>query len=111
MPIYEYKCTGCDELFEIKQSFNDKPVTVCHLCGKEARRVFKPAPIIFKGSGFYVTDHAKKDKENKPENKKNLEKSTSSTEPVSDSAGTDNGIKKNTSDKNPVNKKEEGSGS
>jgi putative FmdB family regulatory protein len=74
MPIYEYKCSKCNEDFEIKQSFNDKPVTVCHRCGSEARRVFRPAPIIFKGSGFYVTDHAK-DSEKKSETRKNGHKS------------------------------------
>jgi putative FmdB family regulatory protein len=59
MPIYEYKCTKCSECFEVKQSYHDKPSTVCHLCGGKVQRVFKPVPIMFKGSGFYVTDHAK----------------------------------------------------
>jgi putative FmdB family regulatory protein len=59
MPVYEYKCTKCSECFEVKQSFHDKPSTVCHLCGGKVRRLFKPVPIVFKGSGFYVTDNAK----------------------------------------------------
>jgi len=78
MPVYEYKCSKCHESFEIKQSFHDKPVTVCHRCGSEARRVFRPAPIIFKGSGFYVTDHAK-DKEKKTESRRNGHKETPAT--------------------------------
>ncbi len=57
MPIYEYECGSCQHRFELKQSFNDKPQAACPKCKKKARRVFHPAPIIFKGSGFYVTDH------------------------------------------------------
>lgn len=58
MPIYEYKCDRCSGYFEMKQSFDAKPYAVCHICGGEARRIFKPVPIVFKGSGFYVTDHS-----------------------------------------------------
>jgi putative FmdB family regulatory protein len=57
MPIYDYKCERCDACFEVKQSYDDKPVVTCHVCGGEARRQFSPVPIVFKGSGFYVTDH------------------------------------------------------
>ncbi len=57
MPIYEYECGSCQHRFELKQSFNAKPKAACPKCKKPARRVFHPAPIIFKGSGFYVTDH------------------------------------------------------
>jgi putative FmdB family regulatory protein len=57
MPIYEYKCDNCSFEFEKKQAFNDEPRSVCQKCGGEARRVFSPVPIFFKGPGFYVTDH------------------------------------------------------
>ena len=57
MPIYEYRCMTCGCNFEIKQGFDTEPFSVCPRCQKEARRIFRPAPIIFKGSGFYVTDH------------------------------------------------------
>lgn len=57
MPIYEYECGGCHHRFELKQSFSAKPEAACPKCKKKSRRVFHPAPIIFKGSGFYVTDH------------------------------------------------------
>jgi len=57
MPIYEYECVSCRHRFEVRQSFHDKPQAACPQCKKKARRVFHPAPIIFKGSGFYVTDH------------------------------------------------------
>jgi putative FmdB family regulatory protein len=59
MPIYEYECIHCRHRFEVKQSFKDKPEAECPECQAIARRVFHPTPIIFKGSGFYVTDHRK----------------------------------------------------
>ncbi len=59
MPIYEYECSKCSHRFEMKQGFDDKPEAACPQCREIARRVFHPAPIIFKGSGFYVTDHRK----------------------------------------------------
>lgn len=59
MPIYEYECLHCGHHFDVKQGFHDKPQAECPQCQKKAKRVFHPAPIIFKGSGFYVTDHRK----------------------------------------------------
>ena len=59
MPIYEYECTQCQHRFELRQGFHDKPRAECPQCKKKAKRVFHPSPIIFKGSGFYVTDHRK----------------------------------------------------
>jgi len=57
MPIYEYKCTSCGFSFEERQGFDAEPVCICPRCQNEARRLFRPAPIIFKGKGFYVTDY------------------------------------------------------
>jgi putative FmdB family regulatory protein len=57
MPIYEYECGRCHHRFEVKQGFKDQPQAKCPQCQETARRVFHPTPIIFKGSGFYVTDH------------------------------------------------------
>ncbi len=67
MPIYEYECGKCQHRFEVKQSFKDKPEAACPQCRGTARRVFHPTPIIFKGKGFYVTDHrpSRKDGEGK----------------------------------------------
>ncbi|MFC1873512.1 FmdB family zinc ribbon protein [Chloroflexota bacterium] len=56
MPIYEYECGDCSFRFEKKQGFDDTPVAVCPECGGKVHRVFSPLPIIFKGSGFYITD-------------------------------------------------------
>ena len=57
MPVYEYQCTVCDHNFELRQGFDSEPICACPQCENQARRLFKPAPIIFKGSGFYVTDY------------------------------------------------------
>jgi len=57
MPRYDYECDSCADVFEVKQGFDDEPVAECPKCRSTARRIFTPVPIIFKGSGFYVTDH------------------------------------------------------
>lgn len=59
MPIYEYECTSCNVRFERQQSVHDAPVKDCPECAGTTRRVFHPVGIIFKGSGFYVTDNRK----------------------------------------------------
>jgi putative FmdB family regulatory protein len=56
MPTYQYRCLNCNLLFELKQSFNDKPIADCPSCHGIARRLFSAVPIIFNGPGFYVTD-------------------------------------------------------
>jgi putative FmdB family regulatory protein len=56
MPTYRYRCLNCNLQFELKQSFNDKPIADCPSCHGIARRIFSPVPIIFNGPGFYVTD-------------------------------------------------------
>ena len=59
MPIYEYACGSCGHRFERKQRFSDEPIAVCPECGSSVRRVLHPAGVIFKGSGWYVTDSRK----------------------------------------------------
>jgi len=59
MPIYQYACSKCNTNFELRQGFNDDSVAACPKCKGEAKRRFVPVPIIFKGSGFYVTDSRK----------------------------------------------------
>lgn len=56
MPTYEYACKKCGERLEVMQSFSDKPLTRHKTCGGELQKVYHPAGLIFKGSGFYVTD-------------------------------------------------------
>jgi putative FmdB family regulatory protein len=56
MPTYEYACLQCGEHVEVYQSFTDEPLSVCPNCGGQLRKVFHPAGILFRGSGFYKTD-------------------------------------------------------
>ena len=61
MPLYEYECESCGERFELIRKFSDLPVDVCARCGKgPVTRLFSSPAIQFKGSGFYITDYAKK---------------------------------------------------
>ncbi len=58
MPIYTYRCEDCGVQFERNQKFSDAPLTRCPECGKKSlRKVYTPVGIVFKGSGFYATDH------------------------------------------------------
>jgi putative FmdB family regulatory protein len=58
MPTYAYGCQNCGSEFEKVQKFTDKPVSKCPVCGKgPVRRLMQPAAIVFKGSGWYATDH------------------------------------------------------
>jgi len=73
MPTYEYKCNACDHTFEAFQSITEEPVKICPACGEEKvqRLISAGAGLLFKGSGFYITDYrsasykndAKKDSE------------------------------------------------
>lgn len=56
MPLYDYQCSKCGNVTEVRHGFNDTYTEACAACGGELQRVFNPAPIVFKGSGFYVTD-------------------------------------------------------
>lgn len=60
MPIYEYQCDTCSHKFEVKQSMKDDPIAACERCGKPVRRIISSSGIMFKGSGWYVTDYSNK---------------------------------------------------
>ena len=58
MPVYTYRCSNCGVQFEKQQSFSDQSLIRCPECGKRAlKKVYLPVGIVFKGSGFYATDH------------------------------------------------------
>ena len=63
MPIYEYRCTQCQETVEVMQKVSDPPLTTCTACSGPLVRVISPSGLIFKGSGWYVTDYSDKGKE------------------------------------------------
>ncbi len=60
MPLYEYKCDACGATFEMIQRFSDPPVEKCRVCGGPVHKLLSAPAIQFKGSGWYVTDYAKK---------------------------------------------------
>jgi putative FmdB family regulatory protein len=60
MPLYEYECGRCKHRFELIQKFSDKKVRKCPECGGRVERLISAPAIRFKGTGWYVTDYAKK---------------------------------------------------
>src|SRR5205823_10892602 len=56
VPTYTYTCTACNDIIEKRQSFSDPPLTTCEQCGGTLRKVIHPVGIVFKGSGWYITD-------------------------------------------------------
>lgn len=56
MPTYSYRCTGCDDAFDVQQSFTDDSLTECPACGGRLRKLFGTVGVTFNGSGFYRTD-------------------------------------------------------
>jgi putative FmdB family regulatory protein len=89
MPVYTYRCESCGVQFERHQSFQDAPLKTCPECRKKSlKKVITPTRIIFKGSGFYATDHrspsggksstGSKTAESKPEKKEESSSTTTS---------------------------------
>jgi putative FmdB family regulatory protein len=59
LPLYDYQCKQCQKVTEVRHGFKDVYGEACPACGGELSRVFNPAGIVFKGSGFYITDSRK----------------------------------------------------
>lgn len=74
MPIYEYLCEKCSHQFELIQKFSDPPVTECPECKGNLRKLISSPGIMFKGSGWYVTDYSNKMKSNNPDKEPSKEK-------------------------------------
>ncbi len=99
MPVYSYRCDHCGVQFDQKQKFSDEPLKVCPECGQpKLRKLFLPVGIVFKGSGFYATDHRS------PSGQKSVSKSD-----TSESQGTVEGSEKteSSSSKNDTSSKTE----
>jgi putative FmdB family regulatory protein len=101
MPIYTYRCSNCGVQFDQQQKFSDQSLTRCPECSKKTlHKVYQPVGIVFKGSGFYSTDHrspsgasrhASKEKEEKSESESSSEtKSESSSSTSSSSSSSTN---------------------
>lgn len=80
MPVYVYHCDECDFQFEQQQKFSDKPLKQCPRCGKNSlHKVYMPVGVIYKGSGFYSTDHRSSSRANLPPLSKKEEKTETKT--------------------------------
>jgi putative FmdB family regulatory protein len=86
MPLYEYECSACGRRFEKMRRFSDPPLERCKLCGKGPVQKLASAPAVhFKGTGWYVTDYAKKSSSTAPETASPGQTSPpSSTDPAGD---------------------------
>jgi putative FmdB family regulatory protein len=102
MPLYEYECEACHNRFERIRKFSDPPIDTCPTCGKgPVRKLISSPAIQFKGSGWYITDYAKKsssdagstggsggDKKEKKTEKSDKGDSTAKTDASSSSSST-----------------------
>ena len=90
MPIYTYRCTSCGVQFDQQQKFSDAPLTRCPECSKKTlQKVFQPVGIVFKGSGFYSTDHRSPSGQGRSTSKEKPNSSESSAEkPASSESGS-----------------------
>lgn len=90
MPRYTYKCQKCEHVFDVRQKFSDDPLTDCPNCQQSAlRRVISNVGVVFKGSGFYVTDNRSKNGSSR-NGTKSAEKSTETkSEAASDATSKD----------------------
>ncbi len=92
MPIYEYRCGTCENKFEVMQKFSDAPVASCPKCGGSVRKLISNSSFHLKGSGWYLTDYAKKNspKDDRSSETKSETKPETKTETKSESASTSN---------------------
>lgn len=63
MPIYDYKCKKCEKVFEVEHKIGDIQMKFCLACGGELKKVYSALGVVFKGSGFHVTDYGKTGKD------------------------------------------------
>ncbi len=89
MPVYEYQCESCTIRFEKRQRFSDEPVTECPECGGLVHKVIQPVGVIFKGSGFYVTDNRGKSSTTPPAARKEGDSSSGNDSAASSESKTE----------------------
>jgi putative FmdB family regulatory protein len=85
MPLYEYKCGECGQIFEVRQNFADAPLTTHENCGGVVQRLISAPALQFKGSGWYITDYAR----GGASGKKDAKGDGSKTETKTDSSKSD----------------------
>ena len=98
MPLYDYQCRACSKVTEVRHGFREAYDGTCPDCGGDLARVFNPAGIVFKGSGFYINDSRKPAApESSSGSTSTSTSSTPSTPAASPSSGSDSGPKKSES--------------
>jgi putative FmdB family regulatory protein len=111
MPLYEYKCGSCGNVFEVIQKFSDQPLTVHENCGGVLERLISTSALQFKGSGWYVNDYGKgNSKEPKPKSDNSHGESKGEKSNGSQSA-TESSGKSDKSEKSEKSSKSESSSS
>jgi putative FmdB family regulatory protein len=86
MPIYEYECRSCGKRTELLQRMGDPPLAACPDCGGEVKKLFSAPAVQFKGTGWYVTDYAKKGGRSDKSGKTEKAEGSGSAEAKSDAA-------------------------
>jgi len=99
MPLYEYKCEKCGNLFEVMQKFSDEPVKTHENCGGSVHRLLSAPALQFKGSGWYVNDYAKKGANKSDSNANGQSKSEPSASKPESSPSTSTSASTPSSDK------------
>jgi len=95
MPTYDYRCRKCGHQFEVFHGIHDRSVQKCPRCGGRARKVPSGGGgLIFRGSGFYVTDYRSKDYKEKAKQEKSGESKSGESKPSSGDSHTKGGSKK-----------------
>jgi putative FmdB family regulatory protein len=88
MPLYEYQCEACGVRFERRQHMNDEPVRICPECRGQVHRLVQPVGVIFKGSGFYVTDNRSKSSTSGTKTTKTPSEASKESKPAADKSDT-----------------------
>jgi putative FmdB family regulatory protein len=89
MPIYEYKCLKCHNEFEAMQKFSEEPLKKCVSCGGPVKRLISRSSFHLKGSGWYMTDYAKKNSPSETKESKNESDKAAEFAPVKTSSSDD----------------------
>jgi putative FmdB family regulatory protein len=98
MPTYEYACQSCGRHVEVFQRFSEDALTTCEVCGGPLRKVFHPAGILFKGSGFYATDSRRSSSTKGGDSKRESGSRSSDSKSGSGSKSSDSGSSSSSSD-------------
>lgn len=102
MPLYDYQCAACQKITEVRHGFDESFAEPCAFCGAKLNRLFNPTGIVFKGSGFYITDSRKA--ESKTSDKPDKTESKPSKSDAAPSPKTDGATPSGTSSDKPSGK-------